>query len=329
MKKPKVLVTRILPQPGMDMLTEKVDLDVYEENHVMPRLRLIERIRDKDGLICLLSDRIDEEVMHAGVHLRIIANYAVGYNNIDIEEAERRNIYVTHTPGVLTDTTADLAFALLIAVARRIPEADAYVRDGKFAGWQPMLMLGTDVHNKVLGIIGFGRIGRALAQRAHGFGMRILYHEPERLSGAIEKQYCAEYRAFDDILRESDFVSVHVPLTAATHHLIAEPQFALMKKSAFLINTARGPAVDERALVTALKNKTITGCALDVFECEPAIERELTTMPNVVLTPHIGSASLETRAKMACMVAEDVVAVLVHSTKPVHTVPTSSSRFGR
>lgn len=320
MKKPKVLLTRILPQPGMDMLTKHCDLDVYGKSEAMPRVCLIERVRDKAGLISLLSDHIDKEIIHAGTNLKIIANYAVGYNNIDIDEAAKRNIYVTNTPGVLTDTTADLAFALLIAVARRIPEADRYVREGKFKGWEPMLMLGTDVHSKTLGIIGFGRIGRALARRAHGFGMRILYHEPKRLSVGIEKQYCAEYRALDDILRQSDFISIHVPLSDATHHLIAAPQFALMKKSAFLINTSRGPVVDERALVTALMNSDIAGCALDVFEREPAVEQKLKTMSNVVLAPHIGSASEETREQMACMVAEDVVTVLIHGKKPAHIV---------
>ena len=322
MKKPKVLLTRILPQPGMDILTKYCDLEVYDKNEAMPRERLMERVRDKAGLICLLSDRIDKAIMRAGARLRIIANYAVGYNNIDISEAAKRSIYVTNTPGVLTDTTADLAFALLISVARRIPEADRYVREGTFTGWEPMLLLGTDVHDKTLGIIGFGRIGRALARRAHGFGMRILYYEPERLSVDIEKQYCAEYKALDDILRESDFMSIHVPLTDTTHHLIAKPQFALMKESAFLINTSRGPVVDEHALVAALKKKVIAGCALDVFEREPAVEQELTAMPNVVLTPHIGSASVHTRTQMAFMVAKDVIAVLIHGQKPAHEVLT-------
>ncbi len=322
MKKPKVLLTRILPQPGIDMLTEQVDLEVYEKNEAMPRECIIESVRDKTGLICLLSDRIDKEIMHAGTNLKIIANYAVGYNNIDIAEAAKRNIYVTHTPGVLTDTTADLAFALLISVARRIPEADKYVREGQFKGWEPMFLLGTDVHSKTLGIIGFGRIGRALARRAHGFGMRILYYEPKRLSTTIEKQHSAEYRMLDDMLRESDFVSIHVPLIDATHHLIAEREFAVMKKSAFLINTSRGPVIDERALVVALRNKDIAGCALDVFEREPAVEQELKTMSNVVLAPHIGSASVQTRTQMALMVAEDVIAVLIHDQKPAHEVLT-------
>jgi len=308
----------------MDMLTEQVNLEVYDKNEAMPRERLIERIRDKTGLICLLSDRIDKEIMHAGTNLKIIANYAVGYDNIDVDEAAKRNIYVANTPDVLTDTTADFAFALLISVARRIPEADRYVREGTFTGWEPMLLLGTDVHNKTLGIIGLGRIGRALARRAHGFGMKVLYHEPKQLSTTIEKQHNVEYRMLDDILRESDFISVHVPLTKATHHLIAEPQFAVMKKSAFLINTSRGQVVDERALVVALKNKDIAGCGLDVFEREPAVERELTAMSNVVLAPHIGSASVHTRTQMALMVAKDIIAVLIHNQKPAHRVQASS-----
>ncbi len=320
MEKPKVLITRTLPQPAMDVLAKQCDLEVYDKHVTMPRPRLIERVRDKAGLICLLSDRIDKEIMRAGTSLKIIANYAVGYNNIDTAEAAKRNIYVTNTPGVLTDTTADLAFALLIAVARRIPEADQYVHAGKFTGWEPMLMLGTDVHGATLGIIGFGRIGQALARRARGFDMRVLYYEPERFSSTIEKQYSAEYRILDDLLRESDFVSVHVPLTESTHHLIARPQLALMKKSAFLINTSRGPVVDERALVAALKDDEIAGCALDVFEHEPAVEQELKTMANVVLAPHIGSASVQTRTQMALMVAQDVIAVLVHGKEPAHIV---------
>ncbi|KPK70964.1 glyoxylate reductase [candidate division WOR_3 bacterium SM23_60] len=320
MKKPKVLITRTLPQPGMDVLAQQCDLEVYDKHETMPRPRLIERVGDKAGLICLLSDRIDKEIVRAGTNLKIIANYAVGHNNIDTAEAAKRNIYVTNTPGVLTDTTADLAFALLTAVARRIPEADQYVRAGRFRGWEPMLMLGTDVHGATLGIIGFGRIGRALARRARGFDMKVLYYEPERLSATVEKQYRAEYRILDDLLRESDFVSVHVPLTESTHHLIARPQLALMKKSAFLINTSRGPVVDERALVTALQHDDIAGCALDVFEHEPAVEQQLKTMTNVVLAPHIGSASVQTRTQMALMVAHDVIAVLVHGKAPAHIV---------
>lgn len=312
-------MTRLLPHAGIDVLKKYVDLDVYEDG-VMPRDQLIEGVAGKAGLICLLSDAIDEEVMEAGSALKIIANYAVGYNNIDITEATTRNICVTNTPGVLTETTADLAFALLLSAARRIPEADRYVRQGHFTGWKPMLFLGSDIHNKTLGVIGFGRIGRAVAARAKGFNMRILYYEPERLSKEIEKQYNAEYSMFDDLLRESDFVSIHVPLADATHHLIAQREFALMKKSAFLINTSRGPVIDERALVTALQGESIAGCALDVFEQEPTVTEELKALPNAVLAPHIGSASAETRAKMAYMVAEDVITVLIHGKKPAHIV---------
>jgi glyoxylate reductase len=320
MSKPKVLLTRILPQPGMDVLKKYTELHVHEKDEAIPRERLIEHVADKQGLICLLSDVIDEEVIQAGRALKIIANYAVGYNNIDIAEATQRNICVTNTPGVLTETTADFAFTLLLSVARRIPEADRYVRDGHFTGWKPMLLLGTDVHDKTLGIIGFGRIGRAVATRARGFNMKILYYEPERLSKDIERQYNAAYRMLDALLSESDYVSIHVPLTDATHHLIAQRELALMKKSAFLINTSRGPVVDERALVTALQNTSIAGCALDVFEQEPHVTEELKALPNAVLAPHIGSGSAETRAKMACMVAEDVVTLLVHGKTPAHSV---------
>jgi glyoxylate reductase len=236
---------------------------------MMAKLEIIEKIRDKDGLIYLLTD---------------------------------------------------LTFSLILCAARRIVEADKFLREGKFRGWAPMLFLGNDVYNKTLGIIGLGRIGRAVAKRARGFNMKILYYEPTRLSADIEKEYGAEYKSLDDLLKESDFVTVHVPLTEATHHLITERKFLRMKKSAYLINVARGPIVDEKALISALRDKGIAGCALDVYEQEPEVGKELIAMSNTVLVPHIGSASVETRTEMALMAAENVIAVLVNNERPPNIV---------
>lgn len=319
-KKPKVLLTRLLPQPGINLLKKYFELKINPEDNIMSKEKIIEKIKDKHGLICLLTDKIDAEIMDAGRKLKTIANYAVGFNNIDIDEATKRNIPVTNTPGVLTETTADLVFALILSTARRIVEADRFLRGGKFKGWAPTLLLGNDVNNKTLGIIGFGKIGRAVAQRAKGFHMKIIYYEPVRLSHDIEKKYSAEYESFDDLLKESDFITVHTPLVESTHHLISEKEFSLMKKTAYLINAARGPIVDERALVESLKKRKIAGCALDVFEREPDVEKELITIPNTILVPHIGSASIETRTKMALIVAENVIAVLVNKTRPPNIV---------
>lgn len=319
-KKPKVLLTRLLPQPGINLLKKYFELKINPEDNIMSKEKIIEKIKDKHGLICLLTDKIDAEIMDAGRKLKTIANYAVGFNNIDIDEATKRNIPVTNTPGVLTETTADLVFALILSTARKIVEADRFLRGGKFKGWAPMLFLGNDVYNKTLGIIGFGKIGRAVAQRAKGFHMKIIYHEPVRLSHDIEKKYSAEYKSFDDLLKESDFITIHTPLVESTHHLISEKEFSLMKKTAYLINAARGPIVDEKALVEALKKRKIAGCALDVFEREPDVEKELITIPNTILVPHIGSASIETRTKMALIVAENVIAVLVNKTRPPNIV---------
>lgn len=319
-KKPKVLLTRLLPQPGINLLKKYFELKINPEDNIMSKEKIIEKIKDKHGLICLLTDKIDAEIMDAGRKLKTIANYAVGFNNIDIDEATKRNIPVTNTPGVLTETTADMVFALILSTARRIVEADRFLRGGKFKGWAPTLLLGNDVYNKTLGIIGFGKIGRAVAQRAKGFHMKIIYYEPVRLSHDIEKKYSAEYKSFDDLLKESDFITIHTPLVESTHHLISEKEFSLMKKTAYLINAARGSIVDEKALVEALKKKKIAGCALDVFEREPDVEKELITIPNTILVPHIGSASIETRTKMALIVAENVIAVLVNKTRPPNIV---------
>jgi glyoxylate reductase len=311
MKRFKVFVTRKILEEGLNMLRERYDVEVSDYDGIIPREMLLKKVKGADALLSLLTDNIDAEVMDAaGPNLKIIANYAVGYNNIDVEEATKRGIMVTNTPGVLTETTADFAWTLLMAIARRIVEADKFVREGKFRGWEPMLLLGTDVFGATLGIVGFGRIGQAMARRALGFNMRVLYYDNSRIDEQIEKELKATFVDLPTLLKESDFVTLHVPLTKQTHHLIGEKELKMMKKDAYLINTARGPAVDEKALVKALKEGWIKGAALDVFENEPEIEPELLKLDNVVLAPHIASASYATRSKMSVMVAENIIKAL-------------------
>jgi len=304
----KIFITRRLPEEGLKMLDEH-EVEIFEGDAPPSKQEIIEGTRGKDALICLLTDKIDSEVMNASSNLKIIANYAAGYDNIDIDEATKRGIFVTNTPGVLTETVADLAWALILAAARRIVEGDKFMRGGKFKGWAPMLLLGSDVYGKTLGIVGAGRIGQAVAKRAKGFNMRILYYSRKRKEN-FEKECNAEYVDLETLLREADFVSLHTPLTPETYHMIGEKELKMMKSSAYLINTGRGKCVDEKALVKALKEGWIRGAALDVFENEPEIESELKELENVVLTPHIGSASYETRSRMAVMVAENVLAAL-------------------
>jgi len=308
--KPKIYVTRRIPQPGLDILAEVFEVEVNPYDRVVTREELIAGVKGKDALLCLLTDKIDAEVMDAEPRLKVIANYAVGFDNVDVTAATRRGIPVTNTPGVLTDTTADLAFTLLLATARRVVEADKFMRGGRYQGWAPMLLLGQDIHHKTLGIVGFGRIGQAVAERASGFHMRILYSDARRASGEVENKYNAEFRELADLLRESDFISLHVPLTESTYHLISDEEFDLMKKTAILVNTSRGPVVDEKALVRALKAGKIAGAGLDVYEREPECEPELKELDNVIIVPHIASASVETRTKMATMAAENAVAVI-------------------
>lgn len=310
----------MLPAKGMELLHKHFDLYINRENKVMARETLKEKIREMEGLVCLLTDQIDAAIIARALRLRVIANYAVGYDNIDLVEASKRKIPVTNTPDVLTEATADLTFGLLIAVARRIVEADHFVRAGKFDGWGPGLLLGTDVHGKTIGIIGMGRIGRAVARRANGFAMRVLYHDSVRLTPEHEKENGFNYCTLEDLLAVSDFVSIHTPLSKDTFHLISTPQLKIMKKGAYLINVARGPIVDENALVSALKSGEIAGCALDVYEREPNITPELMRMPNVILMPHVGSASIEARTKMAMMAVDNIIAVLINGTEPPNIV---------
>jgi glyoxylate reductase len=301
----------------MKVLNEHFAVECNPHDRVLSREELLAAVRGKDGILPLLTDRIDDELLEAaGPQLKIVANCAVGYNNIDVPACTRRKVLVTNTPGVLTDTTADLAFALMLAVARELIPADAYVRTGKYLGWSPSLFVGTDVHHKTMGIIGFGRIGFALARRAAGFDMKILYHSHSRTDPVLEEQLGATFVDKATLLAESDFISLHVPLTGETRHLIGLTELEAMKRSAFLINTSRGEVVDEKALVKALQNGRIAGAGLDVFEFEPAIEKELTEMDNVVILPHIGSASVETRTKMGMVAADNMVALLVNGQRP-------------
>ncbi|MEM3545599.1 MAG: glyoxylate reductase [Candidatus Bathyarchaeia archaeon] len=312
MVKPRVFVTRILPSPALDILREYCEVEVNPRDEPPSKEDLINRVKDKHALLCLLTDSIDSEVISAALDLRVISTYSVGYDHIDVEEATRRGIYVTNTPGVLTDAVADFTWALLLGAARRIVEADNYVRSGRWKiAWSPMLLLGCSVYGKTLGIIGLGRIGMAVAERAKGFNMKVMYYDVQRPPLDVEKRLNVEYKSLEELLRESDFVTIHVPLTKETYHLISERELRLMKKSAFLINTARGAVVDTRALARALGEGWIAGAALDVFEKEPIEEdNPLLKLSNIVLAPHIASATVEARSKMAEIAALNIVSVL-------------------
>lgn len=317
---PKVFVTYKIPDVGLNLLKAKCEVVINPYNRLLNKNELIKAASSSDALITMLADNIDEEVLESGKgRLKIVANYAVGYNNIDFEKAKELGIYVTNTPGVLTETTADLAWALMLAISRRIVESDAFTRSGKFEGWKPELFLGNDVYGKILGIIGFGNIGQAVARRAIGFNMKVYYYQRHKVAPEIEKSLHATYLSLEEVLTKSDFISLHVPLTKETYHLIDNKRLSLIKKTAYLINTARGPVIDEKALCQKLKNNEIAGAALDVYENEPIICEDLFKLNNVILTPHIGSASYETRSKMSLMVAKDVIQSL-NGEKPDHLV---------
>ncbi|MFQ5663526.1 MAG: 2-hydroxyacid dehydrogenase [Terriglobia bacterium] len=324
----KVLVARALPQPAMAVLEAQAELDVHRGETPLSQPELINRVRDKHALICQLTQKVDAEVLAAGPKLRIVANVAVGYDNIDVAAATARGIAVTNTPGVLDDTTADFTWTLLLGVARRLPEADRLARRGAWKGWDLLLLLGVDVHGQTLGILGLGRIGRRVARRAQGFGMRVLYHDLSRAPAEVERELGVEWAERERVLREADFLTLHVPLLPETHHLIGAAEFSLMKPTAYLINASRGAVVDEAALVDALEQKNIAGAALDVFEHEPRIHPKLRTLPNVVLAPHIASASVETRTRMAVMAAENVAAVLAAQRPPNLVNPEAWEKCG-
>ena len=320
------MITFKIPDPGIELLEKHFLVDVHEGPKFLTKEKLMSKITDADAVITQLRDQVDREFIDAGKRLKIIANYAVGYNNIDVEYATRKSIYVTHTPGVLTEATADIAWALILAVVRRVVEADRFTRQGKFEGWKPELFLGYDIYGKTLGILGMGRIGQAVARRALGFGMKIIYHNRKRLPKEIERKYNAQYVDLKTLFKEADIVSIHTPLTPETHHLVDEKLLSLMKPSAFLINTSRGAVVNERKLYEFLKEGKIAGAGLDVYEHEPILTPGLSELGNVVLLPHIGSATIETRTRMAIMVAENVIAAL-NGNIPPNVVPEQKEVF--
>lgn len=310
MKVPKVVVTAPIPKTGISLLQEQgYDIDLHDSNRPLSTDELKAKIQDADALIPLLSDSITENVLAHARYLRVIANYAVGFNNIDLESAQKRGIVVTNTPDVLTAATADLTWALIMAVSKRIVEADRFVREGRFTGWQPQLMLGGDVTGKTLGIIGAGRIGRAVARRAAGFDMKVRYVSLHR-KREWEEETGALYGSLDDVLTKSDFISLHCPLNDSTYHLLNARRIAQIRPGAYLINTARGALVDEQAMIRALQTGQLAGAGLDVYEFEPEIPRKLKQLDNVVLLPHIGSATTQTRDEMARICAQNVIAVL-------------------
>jgi len=311
--RPKILVTQKVPDPAYPPLEAIGDVEAnMEEGSIWPYEELLRRGPGHDYIYSLLTDNIDARFLEACAastpRLKMVANMAVGFNNIDVETATRLHIAVSNTPGVLSDTTADLAFALLMATARRIPEAERFLRAGKYKGWGPLLFCGADVHGSTLGLLGAGRIGKLVARRSSGFDMKVLYYDVYRMQPEEEATYHMTYMPMEDVLGQSDFISVHTPYMPSTHHLISERELKMMKPTAILINTARGPIVDEKALARALQSKTIAAAGLDVFENEPAVEPELLSMENVVLLPHIASASLKTRTLMATMASDNIVA---------------------
>lgn len=316
--KPKVLLTHPLLEEAMDYLAAQVDLELATKEMLLPKKEILARIADKDGLLSFLTDTIDREVIDRAPRLKIISNCAVGVNNIDVPYARSKGILVTNTPDVLTEATADLTMALILSVTRRIVEADAFTRQGLFRGWQIDLFLGQELSGRTLGLIGFGRIGRAVARRARAFGLKLIYHDPNPFASE-EKEFQASYRELDELLSEADIISIHASLNPTTYHLISEEKFKLMKKTAILINVARGPIVEEKALVEALEKGQIWGAGLDVYEHEPEIEPRLLRLKNVVLLPHIGSATYETRKKM-CFLAIDNLLRGLRGEKPAHLV---------
>ncbi|MBI3740618.1 MAG: D-glycerate dehydrogenase [Chloroflexi bacterium] len=310
MPKPKVFVSRIIPDEGLGMLRAIAETEVWQDELPPPRDVLLSKVKQSDGLVSLLTDKIDGELMDANPRLKVISQMAVGYDNIDVPAATARGIPIGNTPGVLTDTTADFAFALLMSAARRIPEGIDFVRAKKWKTWGPLLLTGPDVWGATLGIIGFGRIGQGMANRARGFNMRVLYYDVYRRTD-LEQSMGVQYVEMDTLLRESDFVTVHTDLNEKTRHLMNADAFAKMKRSAILVNASRGPMVDHAALYDALKSGQIYGAALDVTEPEPInLDNPLLQLPNCIIVPHIASASIATRAKMATMAAANLIAGL-------------------
>lgn len=318
----KIFVTRKIPNTGIDILKSQPNLEivVWSKNQPISKTALLKNVRGCDAILSLLTDKIDESVfMAAGPNLKIVANYAVGYDNIDLMAAKKHNVIVTNTPGVLTDAVAEHTFALILALTKKICEADHFTKSGKYCGWDPNLFIGSELQHKTIGLIGIGRIGTLVAKKAFlGMDMKIVYFDVKR-DMEFETKYNAQFLTLDELLKQADFVSLHVPLIPSTHHLINQAKLMLMKSTAFLINTARGPIVNEADLIEALKSQTIAGAALDVFEHEPKISKELRKMTNVILTPHIASATMEARNEMARLAATSIVDVLCGKT-PKHIV---------
>jgi glyoxylate reductase len=308
--RPQVFVSRIIPQEGLDLVLAACDAEVNTEDQHLSPAELRDKVKGKEGLLCLLTDDINEALLDTSPHLKVVANVAVGYDNIDVQAATRRKIIVTNTPGVLDNTTADFTWCLLLASARRLAEAERYARAGKYAGWGIMLLCGEDVFGKTIGICGLGRIGRGVARRAQGFDMRILYTDAVRAPAEVERELGAQFADKETVFRDADFITLHLPLLPETHHYVAVKELRLMKRTAHLINASRGPVVDEVALVQALRERWIAGAGLDVYEHEPHMAQGLLELDNVTLAPHIASASVETRKKMAVMAATNLVEAL-------------------
>jgi len=308
MAKPKVFATHQLFEDARQILETACDVEYWNNDERPPRDEVLRRVKDKEGLVCLLTEKVNDELLRVASKLRIAANVAVGYDNIDVDACTKRGVVATNTPGVLDETTADFAWTLMMAVARRLSEGEQLARSGNWKGWNLDQLCGADIWGKTLGLVGFGRIGRAVARRALGFHMKVIYTDAVKAPAEVERSLNAEFRDMNTLLAESDFVSLHVPLMPETRGLFDSPKFYRMKPSAFLINTSRGPVVEEAALVAALDAKKIAGAALDVYENEPFIHPGL-KRPNVVLAPHLASASLETRTRMAVMAAGNIVAL--------------------
>ena len=318
---PSVLISRALPEEAIARARSRADVDLHAGDKPLSKTELMKRLKGRQGLVCLITDAIDATVLESSPDLKVVSNVAVGFNNIDVAAATKRGVVVTNTPDVLTETTADFAWTLLMATARRLVEADRYVRDGKFTQWEYMVLLGGDIFGKTLGIIGFGRIGRAMARRALGFNMRVLYQDAVAADAATERELRATRTDAATLLRDSDFVSIHTPLLPDTHHLINAQSLRTMKKTAYLVNASRGPVVDEAALVQALTEGWIAGAGLDVFEDEPKVHPGLVGLPNAVLAPHIASASSDTRIKMALLAVDNCLAVLEGQAPPTPVNP--------
>jgi glyoxylate reductase len=306
-----VLMTRRLPQPAMDRIAERCDVTLHDGEFAMPRDELLKAVGGKAGAVTLLTDKVDDEFLDAaGPQLVIAANYAVGFDNIDLAACTRHGVMASNTPEVLTETTADTAWALMMSAARRVPEGDRFLRSRTPWVWGPMMMLGQDLHHKTLGVVGFGRIGQAVARRGHGFGMRVIYHDVYRPSAEVERELGAEFLELDDLLAEADFVSLHVNLTPETRHLINAERLRAMKSTAVLVNTSRGPVIDEAALADALRAGEIFAAGLDVFEKEPEVYPALLELENAVVIPHLGSATVDTRIAMGMVAADNLIAAL-------------------